>query len=213
MTWSQRVRVVAVAAVVLVVTAALLVSPSAALGHVRALLTSPWFPLLLVALYVIRPLFAWPITILSALCGYRYGFLLGLPIALCGAVATSLLPYYAGRLLPTDADGLVGRLTGGSAAYFERTGGVRGVAAARLVPTPAEAISGAAGAGGVSVGAFALGTLLGELPWTVAAVALGAGLDHFAVADVTVDPRLVVGIAAVGVLVVAGPAYAWWRER
>jgi len=209
---SQRVRVVAVTTVALVVVAALLVSP-AALERVHALLASPWFPLLLVALYALRPLFAWPITVLSALCGYRYGLVIGLPVALCGAVATSLLPYYVGRRVPADTDGFLGRLTAGSTAYFERTGGVRGVAAARLVPTPAEAISGAAGAGGVPVRAFALGTLLGELPWTVAAVALGAGLDRFVVSAVTVDPRLVVGIATVGVLVLAGPAYAWWRER
>ncbi|GGM56033.1 putative membrane protein YdjX (TVP38/TMEM64 family) [Halarchaeum rubridurum] len=210
---SQRARVLAAVAVALVAAAALLVSPAAALARVHALLTSPWFPLVLVALYAIRPLFAWPITVLSALCGYRYGLAVGLPLALCGAVATSLLPYYAGRRLPADADGLLGRLTAGSTAYFERTGGVRGVAAARLVPTPAEAVSGAAGAGGVPVRAFALGTLLGELPWTVAAVALGAGLDRFVVSAVDVDPRLVVVIAAVGVLVVVGPAYAWWRER
>ncbi|GGN07674.1 TVP38/TMEM64 family protein [Halarchaeum nitratireducens] len=210
---SQRARAVAVVAVALVATAALLVSPAAALDRVHALLTSPWFPLLLVALYALRPLFAWPITVLSALCGYRYGLVLGLPIALCGAVATSLLPYYAGRRVPTDGGGLLGRLTAGSTAYFERAGGVRGVAAARLVPTPAEAVSGAAGAGGVPVRAFALGTLLGELPWTVAAVVTGTGLDRFVVSAVEVDPRLVAGIAAVGVLAVVGPAYAWWRER
>lgn len=207
--------VVLLAVVAAIAAAALLVSPAAGFARVRALLASPWFPLVLCALYAIRPVFAWPITVLSALCGYRYGVVVGLPIALCGVVATSLPPYYAGRRFSadTDAGGIVGRLAGGSTAYFERTGGVRGVAAARLVPTPAEAISGAAGAGGVPLRAFALGTLLGELPWTVAAVAVGAGLDRFAVAAVRVDPLLAVGIAAVGVLVVAGPTYAWWRDR
>ena len=75
-------RVVAVTTVALVVVAALLVSPAAALERVHALLASPWFPLLLVALYALRPLFAWPITVLSALCGYRYGLVIGLPVAL-----------------------------------------------------------------------------------------------------------------------------------
>jgi len=192
--------------------AALVVSPTAAVERVQALVGSPWFPVLLLALYVVRPFLAWPITLLSALCGYRYGLVVGVPLALVGAVATSLVPYYAGRTLSTDR-GLLGRLAGGSTAYFDRAGGVRGVAAARLLPTPAEAISGAAGAGGVPVTAFAVGTLVGELPWTVAAVALGTGLDRFTVDAVRVDPVLAVGIAGVGVLALAGPAAAWWRER
>lgn len=194
------------------VAGAILASPATVLDRVRALLASPWFPLALLALYAVRPFLAWPISLLSALCGYRYGLLVGLPLALSGAVATSLVPYYAGRALPTDG-GLLGRLSGGSAAYFERTGDVRGVAAARLLPTPAEAISGAAGAAEVPVAAFAVGTLLGELPWTIAAVAVGTGLDRFDVGAVHVDPVFVVGVAAVGVLALAGPARAWWRER
>jgi len=204
-------RVLALLGLAALVALALAVSPGDVLGRVRGLVASPWFPLVLVALYAVRPFLAWPITVLSALVGYRYGVLVGVPVALCGAVATSLLPYYAARALPEWP--LLARLRGGSARYFERAGGVRGVAAARLVPTPAEAVSGAAGAGGVSAPAFVLGTLVGELPWTVAAVALGAGLDRFAVSAVHVDPVLVAGIVAVGVLALVGPAYAWWRER
>ncbi|QLC32954.1 TVP38/TMEM64 family protein [Halarchaeum sp. CBA1220] len=201
-----------VCGLVALVALALLASPSAVLGHVRALLASPWFPLVLLALYLARPFLAWPITVLSALCGYQYGFLVGLPLALCGAVATSLLPYYAARSLSPDWP-LVGRFRDGSARFFDAAGGLRGVVAARLAPTPAEAISGAAGAARVPVGVFALGTAIGELPWTVAAVAVGVGLDSFTATAVHFDPRLAVAIAALGVALLAGPAYAVWRRR
>ncbi|WP_435099824.1 TVP38/TMEM64 family protein [Halarchaeum sp. P4] len=213
MSRSPSVRgVAAVCCVAAVVAFALLVSPTSVLAHVRALLSSPWFPLVLLSLYLFRPFLAWPITVLSALCGYQYGFGVGLVVALCGAVATSLIPYYAVRRLPPTWP-LVGRFRDGSTRFFDATGGFRGVVAARLAPTPAEAISGAAGAARVPVGAFVLGTAVGELPWTVAAVAIGVGLDQFAVAAVHFDPLLVVAVASLGVALLAGPAYSVWRER
>lgn len=204
--------VAAILCVAAFVALAPLASPAAVLGNVRALLASPWFPLVLLALYLLRPVLAWPITVLSALCGYQYGFGVGLVVALCGAVATSLIPYYAVRRLPAGWP-LVGRFRDGSTRFFDATGGFRGVVAARLAPTPAEAISGAAGAARVPIGAFALGTAVGELPWTVAAVALGVGLDRFAVAAVHFDPLLVVAVASLGVALLAGPVYTVWRER
>lgn len=205
-------RLLGIAGLLALVALAAYASPDRVLAVVRGLLHSPWFPLVLLVLYAVRPFLAWPITLLSALVGYEFGLAIGLPFALLGAVATSLIPFYAGRYLSTDT-GFLGRLTGGSTAYFERTGGVRGVAAARLVPTPAEAISGAAGAGGVTLPAFTLGTLLGELPWTIAAVAIGAGLDRFTLAAVHLDPLLAAGLALAGLTAIAGPTYAWWRDR
>lgn len=213
MTRAPTARHLGVAALVLaVLAAAVVVSPTAVLGRVRALLTSPWFPLVLLALYAVRPFLAWPITLLSALVGYRYGVLVGLPLALCGAVATSLVPYYGARLLPADWP-LVGRFRDGSERFFAATGDVRGVVAARLAPTPAEAISGAAGVAGVSLGSFALGTAVGELPWTVAAVSLGHSLPSFAAGEIRFDPLLVLGIAALGVALLAGPAWRALRAR
>jgi uncharacterized membrane protein YdjX (TVP38/TMEM64 family) len=201
----SRRRIGIGAVLALVAAAGLVLSPERAAGALRGALHSPWFPVLLIGFYLLRPLVAWPITVLSALVGYRYGFLLGVPVALAGAVGTSLLPYAAARVFATEG-GALGRLAAGSERYFDATGDCRGVAAARLVPTPAEAISAAAGAAGVRIRAFALGTLVGELPWTVAAVAVGAGMARFGV-PAGVDPRvLVVALLAAAVLL-AGPAY------
>lgn len=208
----SRRRLLGLAALLAFVAVAAVASPARTFDAVRGVIDSPWFPVVLVGLYAVRPFLAWPVMLLSALVGYRYGLLLGVPVALVGAVATSLLPFYAGRYLSAES-GLLGRATAGSAGYFEHTGDVRGVTAARLAPTPAEAVSTAAGAGGVTLSAFALGTLAGELPWTVVAVGIGASLDHFTISAVHADPLVVAALAAVGVATLLGPAYAWWRDR
>jgi uncharacterized membrane protein YdjX (TVP38/TMEM64 family) len=127
-------------------------------------------------------------------------------------VGTSLIPYAIARRLRTDA-GWIGRATAGSERFFAATGDLRGVVAARLAPTPAEAISAAAGVARVPVATFVAGTLLGELPWTVAAVLAGHSMRRLSLADASPDPWLVVAGLAVAVLVLAGPAYRFARRR
>lgn len=191
---------------------ALLLRPDDALRELQDVLFSPWFPAVLVGLYAARPFLGWPITVLSALVGYRYGIVIGLPIALAGAAATSLVPYAAGRRF--DLDGRLGRwFVGGSRRYFSTAGDLRGVVAARLAPTPAEPVSAAAGFGGVPLGAFVLGTILGELPWTIAAVTLGHSLNVFAVANVSIDWRLAVLGLLAALLLLVGPLYRVYRGR
>lgn len=199
--------------VALVLGAWLLVGPGTALERLAALTAGPWFPVALLALYLVRGGLGWPVTLCSALVGYRYGVAVGLPLALVGAVGTTALTWAVARRLPVG-DGWVGRLVAGGARYFESTGGVRGVAAARLAPTPAAAVSAAAGAAGVGLRAFVAGTLVGVLPWTVAAVTLGASLESVTAAGtVTVGPTLVVGCALAAVLLLVRPAARVARER
>ena len=198
------------AAIGAVLVAGLLVSPERVLGRLRAVLYAPWFPLALLGLYLVRPALAWPITAISALVGYRYGLALGFAVAIVGVVITSLPAYAAGRYGRTDA-GWVGRLSSGSQRYFEAVGDLRGVVVARLAPMPAEPISAAAGAGRVALPAFVLGTLVGELPWTLAAVFAGSAMRRFTVAEAAPDPWLVVGLLLVAAIVAAGPTYRYVR--
>jgi uncharacterized membrane protein YdjX (TVP38/TMEM64 family) len=190
------------------------VAPERVFARLRWAVDSPWFPLLLVGLYAVRPFLAWPILVLSALVGFRYGPTVGVPVALAGAVATSLIPYAAGRRAAAGVatGGALGQLVAGSERYFAAAGDLRGVVAARLVPTPAEAISAAAGMGGVSLGAFALGTAVGELPWVVAAVVAGSSARRLAAAGFRPDPGLVAALLAAGLLLLAAPAYRIYRE-
>lgn len=190
----------------------IVLSPGDAAELVRTWLYSPWFPLMLAGLYLLRPLLAWPIMALSILVGYRYGLAVGLPVALVGTVVTSLIPYAAGRYY-RDTPGPFAGVVDGTERFFQATGGLRGVVAARLAPAPAEPVSIAAGVGRVSVGAFVVGTAIGELPWTVAAVLAGHSLSRLSIDGVTaVSPWLVVAGLAVAVALVAGPAYRWYRD-
>lgn len=182
------------------------IRPATVGPFLRSVATSPWFPLVLVVLYSVRPFLGWPVMVISALVGFHFGVAVGVPIALVGAAYTSLVPYAAGRLVP-ESDGLLGRFTHGSDTYFRRTGGLRGLVAARLAPLPAEPVSAAAGAGGVSLPAFVIGTMAGELPWTIAAVSIGHSMTVFAVDDVTAGWWLV-GLGLAGaVALLAGPVY------
>lgn len=198
--------------VLFVLGVAVLVRPDTAISHLQGILFSPWFPAILLGLYAVRPILGWPITFLSALVGFRYGVLVGLPIALVGVVGTSLIPYAAGRRFELDGP-IAGRFVGGSRRYFHTVGDLRGVVAARLAPTPAEPVSVAAGFGGVSLGAFVLGTLLGELPWTIAALAVGHSLNAYAVTNIGVDWRLVVAGLLGALVLLAGPLYRAYRHR
>ena len=207
----RRALLAALALGGLAVLAALL-APGAAVAFARSTLYSPYFPVVLLGLYAVRPLLAWPITALSVVVGFRYGVAIGLPVALAGAVATSLIPYAAARYLRTDV-GLLGRVSAGSERFFGATGDLRGVVAARLAPTPAEVISVAAGIARVSVPAFVIGTAIGELPWTLAAVVAGDSMRRLAMDGVGVDPGLVVAGLLVAGLLLAGPAYRHLRAR
>jgi uncharacterized membrane protein YdjX (TVP38/TMEM64 family) len=211
-----RRHVAAGAAVGALLALGLAVSPATVIDRLRSVVVGPWFPLVLVGLYLLRPLLAWPITALSVLVGYRYGLAVGVPVALLGAVVTSTLPYAAARYLDTDA-GLVAQAQSGSERFFSATGDLRGVTAARLAPTPAEVVSVAAGMGRVSVPAFVLGTLVGELPWTIAAVVAGRSMRELSLSGVeTADPVLIGGGIAAAMGLLAGPAYRLfgeWRTR
>ena len=200
------------AALGVTVAVGLLLSPASAIGRLLGLLASPWFPLLLLGLYLVRPLLAWPITAISLLVGYRYGLAVGLPVALAGVVLTSLLPYAAARRA-RSSEGVLGRLTAGSDRYFGATGDLRGVIAARLAPTPAEPVSAAAGIAAVPIRAFVLGTLVGELPWTLAAVLAGDSMRTFSPSGRIVDPRLVIAGLLAATLVLARPTYRLLRHR
>jgi len=178
--------------------AAVVLSPAALLDTLHRLTHRPlWLGTALVAAYTVRPLLAWPVMPLSAVVGYAYGPVVGLPVALAAAVVTCCPTYLAARRWDPSG-GPFGWAAGVGRRALDRTGDARGVASARLLPTPADAVSCAAGLAGTPPRAFLAGTLIGQLPWTVAAVLIGASADQLAAAR-TVDPWVGGGIAAGGV--------------
>jgi uncharacterized membrane protein YdjX (TVP38/TMEM64 family) len=190
-----------------VVAASLATSPAATLRFLADLGDRPLqFAALLVAVWAVRPLLGWPTVAVSTAVGYVLGPVAGLPVALIGAVATSAPPFAAARWFA--AEGVLARIGDHGRAYFRTTGDVRGVAAARLAPIPADAVSCAAGLAGVRPAAYAAGTLVGELPWTVAAVVVGGSARRLTTAGLGgVGLPLLVGTALAAAALLAGPAY------
>lgn len=196
-----------------VLAAAIAVSPAAVLGRAESLSSQPALFLgALCVIYLLRPFVLWPISAVSLLVGYVYGLEVGVPVGLAGAVLTSLPPFVMARYLRTD-DGVFGYLGQGGDRLVATTGALRGIVAARLAPLPADAVAYAAGLSNVSVGAMLLGTVLGELPWVFAAVLAGSSMRTLSLRGLETGLPLVVGAAALSMLVLAGPAYRHLREQ
>lgn len=208
---SRRLRLAGgVVLVGIVVATALLTSPRLVLDRLAWLVADPWrLAGALALLTIVRPVLAWPTTLLSLLVGYGYG-LRGLPIALAILVVTGFPPYLLARY---------GRAGGPIATAGERvvdaTGDVRAIVISRLLPTPSDAVSVAAGLAGVRAGPFALGTLIGELPWAVAGVLVGDAADRVVTEGLAavVDPRLLGAMGLVALTLAVRPVIEWLRKR
>jgi uncharacterized membrane protein YdjX (TVP38/TMEM64 family) len=190
----------------------LLLTPAALLAAARDLTDEPVaFAVALLALYLVRSLFLWPVTLFSVLLGYLYDPWLALPVALAGAATTGIPPFLVARYAAGDS-GLFGAVGDFGRRAVGAVGAFRGIVAARLVPIPTDAVSSAAGLSEVSLGTFVLGTALGELPWTVAAVVAGNSMRTLTLGGFAVDPGVVLGLVCLSLLVAGGPLYRWRRS-
>ena len=137
--------------------------------------THPAAPLVFLALHVAASLFFIPRTILAMAAGLVFGVGWGLVWAtagsVLGAVAGFLLARYVngGLIDPENMPRI------GPALQRAEAGGWRAVMALRLIPVlPHSLANYALGLTRLPLGAYALGSLLGQLPMTIAYVELGA---------------------------------------
>lgn len=209
---SRQVIGVAVLATAVAI-ATIMISPDAVFAWIESLRSRPVaFAAVVICLFCLRPVVLWPLSLCSAVVGYGYG-LVGFPVALVG-VCLSCLPAYALGRYADGGSGIVERFGRAGGRFFERTGGIRGVAVARLVPLPADAVSCGAGLSGVTLRAYLVGTALGETPWTLAAVLAGHSLSRLAVEGLDgMGIEFGAAVTAVALVALAGPAYEYVRER
>jgi len=206
-TWRRKtLRTLALAGVVLIIGAHWWLSPA------NLLESLPERGYLLVAVglaafYLIRPFVFWPLSLVSIFTGYLVGFPLGVPLVLTGTLV-SCAPQFVFANRFHDANKHVSRAADASESFVDTTGELRGMIAARLSPAPADAVSIWAGLAGVSGWAFALGTVIGELPWAVFYVSIGQSLQGFpSDTGQSVDTEFVLLISTCAVLLVVRPLY------
>lgn len=157
--------------------------------------------------YLVRPFVLWPLSVASIFIGYLVGFPGGVPLVFAGTLVTCTPPFVLAEHYQ-DVNAYVKQASAIGETVVTATGELRGMVAARLSPAPADSVSIGAGLVGVSGRNFAVGTLIGELPWAVFYVMVGHSLRSFSsgsVQRVNVKFLLVVSIGAV--LLLARPIY------
>jgi uncharacterized membrane protein YdjX (TVP38/TMEM64 family) len=192
---------------VLLVAGGLLLSPDVVIKRLGTFLSSPFFPLFLVGIYLVRSLVALPVTALAVLVGFNYGLLVGFPVALAGSVMSTYVPYALARYTEFGS-GLIEQAEDVAYDFFDATGDLRGVITVRIAPVPAQTTSVAAGAAPIPTRTYLLGTAVGEIPSVGAAVIIGTSLHRLTVPDVSSSPWLIAGTAVATLVLLAGPAYS-----
>ena len=165
----------------------------------------PAAPLGFVAIHIAASLLFVPRTLLAIVAGLLFGAGWGIVWAALGSVAGATAGFLAARYVNSGPADL-GRL-GSLAAQVER-GGWRAVAMLRLIPViPHSVANYSLGLTKLPLGSYALGSLLGQLPMTIAYVDLGAAGERLMVGGASwVEPTLF-GLAALSLSLLI-PAFA-----
>ena len=142
------------------------------LAWTRAVRSTWWAPLVLIAAYTAGAFVLFPRPVLTLVSVMTFGVRLGLVYATAGIMLAALVTYYAGRLMKRET---VQRIAGDAlhkAAKPVKQHGVLAMFAANMLPTPPFAVQNMiAGAMRIRLWEFLLGTLLALIPgilaWTV----------------------------------------------
>ena len=170
----------------------------------------PAAPLMSVAVHSAASLLFVPRTLLALVAGLLFGMRWGIVWAASGSIAGAVAGFLVARYINSGLIDL--RRLGPIVGTVER-GGWRAVAVLRLIPViPHSLTNYALGLTRVPLGAYALGSLLGQLPLTIAYVDLGAGGQRLMLGRASwIEPTLI-GIAALSLSLLL-PVIARWRGR
>ena len=140
---------------------------------------SPMGPLAFLALHIAASLVFVPRTVLALGAGLVFGMWWGALWAALGSLLGAVAGFLVARYLGGDLAERAGWRRAAAVLGRAGSGGWRMVAILRLVPIiPHSLTNYALGLTGVRLGAYALGSLLGQLPLTIAYADLGAAGRH-----------------------------------
>jgi uncharacterized membrane protein YdjX (TVP38/TMEM64 family) len=159
----------------------------------------PAAPLVFVGAHIVASLLFLPRTVLAVAAGLMFGMRWGIVWAAIGSTLGALAGFYLARCVNS---GLFDRQRLAAVTplldRIER-GGWRAVAILRLVPViPHSFANYGLGLTRMSPGVYAFGSLMGQLPMTVACVDLGAAGERFAVGDAGWLMPTAIGALALG---------------
>ena len=178
---------------------------------------NPAAPLVFIAVHIAASLFFVPRTLLALGAGLLFGIWWGIVWAALGSLAGAVAGLLVGRYVYGGFAGRADPIRLAALVDGDERGGWRMVAVLRLVPIiPHSLTNYALALTPVGVGAYAFGSLVGQLPLTVAFADLGAagGRALFGGADwrhAILWPSLI-GLAALALSLLI-PAWSRWRLR
>ena len=148
--------------------------------------SSTWAPAYVVGAFMLGGLVAFPLILLIAGTAAAFGPVLGFAYAAAGSLASALLTYFLGVWLGRDTlESVLGPRLNRIRARIQRSG-ILAVAAVRLVPiAPFTIVNMVAGASGIALLHYMLGTALGLLPGLLMLSAISSQ-----VMDIVFNPSL-----------------------
>ena len=160
----------------------------------------PAAPAIFLALHVVASLIFFPRTVLAVAAGALFGVWWGTLWAATGSVLGAVVGFLLARYVNSGLIDLEGLRRIGPVLLRAERGGWRAVAVLRLVPVIPHSFSNyALGLTRLDLGAYALGSLLGQLPMTIACVDLGAAGEKIAAGKAGWFEPTVIGLAVLAV--------------
>jgi uncharacterized membrane protein YdjX (TVP38/TMEM64 family) len=172
----------------------------------------PAAPLGFLVVQIAASLLFIPRTVLALVAGLLFGLGWGIVWAELGGVAGATAGFLIARYLNAGWIGLQYRAEVGTILERVERGGWRAVAMLRLVPVVPHSVANYGLAlTRVPIGAYAFGSLVGQLPMTVAYVELGAAGGRLMLGTGWIEPTLI-GLGALSLSLLV-PTFARWRAR
>jgi phosphatidylserine/phosphatidylglycerophosphate/cardiolipin synthase-like enzyme/uncharacterized membrane protein YdjX (TVP38/TMEM64 family) len=176
----------------------------------QELAEEPWAALLVIGVYIVGGLIAFPVLILIAATAAAFGPGLGFAYAAAGSLASAVVTYALGVALGRDT---LRAVIGPRLKRVQRrivSGGVLAIAAIRLVPiAPFTVVNLVAGASDIRIGPFVAGTILGMLPGWIVMSALGHQIMRIITVPNAADVALLAGVIAIWIAVAGGVQVAF----
>lgn len=161
-------------------------------GLLTSLQTHPLSPLLLLGLYLVRPVFLLPITLLTLASGLLFGAFWGFFYALVAALASASVAYLFGRFFAHD---LPGRFGWALSARLQRYP-FETVLLCRFLLLPGDVVNYLAGFLRVRYAAFLAATAIGGVPGVLIGVLAGASMGGNLTGGVELNAWYLVASAA-----------------